>query len=919
MSSWNGFRRAIPLWMAMLVVVSVFTGCEPQPGVAANGSAELQVSLAQGLSAADVKGVRVEVRGPGLSPPLTTELVKSGSAWQGTLAIPAGTERVFEASAYDAAGTVLYRGSSSPVSIASGSTVSVVLMLQQVSVPPPYQNEPPVIDSVVVSSSTVLPGGTITLAVTAHDPNGDALSFAWTANGGTFSSPAAPSTSWTAPATEGVQRLQLEVTDSKGTSTAVNFDISVQRDGATGDANVSIGFNTWPEIRAMKATPAILSAGGTTALSVTAVDTDGDALSHAWSTDCGGFLGDASSAAPSFTLGAGSSASRCTFQVTVSDGRGGQHTGTLILQVGNAPHVNVAPKIDTFWQNATSASGGQVVTFGVTAHDPEGKAVVFSWSSSSGSLRTPRWTTGSSEVDWVAPACFDNPVSIVATVTDADGASVQYTFSIAPIDSAKCGPLAVSGVRNIHYVQADGAVLVAPADLSTTVIGAWVPSADGSTYTYRSGTGQTNGTFVIPNVDRTPYFLQFGSGYVWMNGRSLDLSSAGLGRSDVVAEPAGTQLTLQLDGISPWQLTDDVQLHSTGAGIGYFTATCATPFLDIAEGSPVFLGTMDYSASMRNCGTVPAVLDPARGDSVYANQLVGRTDMDAGIPAGLDLQEVRLGTKISSVARSADGGTDAGTIMLGGMMMPLPISRQGFDFRASQFEALAMTAHPSAISGNDSLYMDTLPRFSEYGAYAGSPDLALANNSTQGQGDIRVSFEYGNPFPSEWPRFAVAQASSYVPFSVGLTDGGTSRPAYYSANVSSQVQVLDGVTPTLVPQVGPVRDVRINGALATTVLTGVGTTPLVSWTVPSVGTANRYMVRLYELSASSTGGTTRTLRGTFTTTQTQFRLLPGMLVAGKSYMLQLYAYSEPGSNPNQPYMNVPTVHYAVAYSSRFQP
>lgn len=916
MSSWNGFRRAIPLWMAMLVVVSVFTGCEPQPGVAANGSAELQVSLAQGLSAADVTGVRVEVRGPGISS-LTTELAKAGSAWQGTLAIPAGTDRVFEASAYDAAGTVLYRGSSSPVSIASGSTVSVVLTLQQVSVPPPYQNEPPVIDSVVVSSNTVLPGGTITLAVTAHDPNGDALSFAWTANGGTFSSPAAPSTSWTAPATEGVHRLQLEVTDSKGTSTAVNFDISVQRDGATGDANVSIGFNTWPEIRAMKATPAILSAGGTTALSVSAVDAEGDALSYLWSTDCGGAISDVSSAAPSFTLGAGSSASRCTFQVAVSDGRGGQHTGTLILQVGNAPHVNVAPKIDTFSQNATSAAGGQVVTFGVTGHDPEGKAVVFSWSTSSGSLRTPRWTTGSSEVDWVAPACFDNPVSIVATVTDADGASVQYTFSIAPIDSAKCGPLAVSGVRNLHYIQADGSVLVAPVDLSLTVIGAWVPSADGSTYTYRSGTGQTNGTFVIPNVDRTPYFLQFGSGYVWMNSRSLDLSSATLGRPDVAQEPAGTQLSLQLDGISPWQLSDDVQLHSTGAGLGYFSATCGTPYLDIPEGSPAYVGTIDYVTSMRNCGSVPAVLDPARGDSVFANQLVSRTDTDAGIPSGLDLQEVRFSTKISSVARSADGGT--GTITLGGMMMPLPTSRQNFDFRASQFEALAMTAHPSALSGYDSVYMDTLPRFSEYGAYAGSPDLALANNSTQGQGDIQVSFQYGNPFPGEWPRFVVAQASSYVPFSVGLADGGTSRPAYYTANVSSQVQVLDGVPQTLVPQLGPVRDMRLNGLSATTALTGVGTTPLVSWTLPSLGTPTLYSVRLYELAATSSGGTSRTSRGSFTTTNTQFRLPPGLLVAGKNYMLQLYAYYEPGYNPNQPYMNVPTLHYAVAFSSSFQP
>jgi hypothetical protein len=605
--------------------------------------------------------------------------------------------------------------------------------------------------------------------------------------------------------------------------------------------------------------------------------------------------------------------------VAVSDGRGGQHSGTLILQVGTTPRANVAPKVDSFWQNATSAAGGQVVTLGLTAHDPEGKAVVFSWSAASGTLRTPRWTTGSSEVDWVAPVCFDNPVAVVATVTDADGASVQYSFSVAPLDSAKCGPLAVTGVRNIHYIQEDGSVFVQPADLSTTTLGAWVPSVDGSSYVYRPGTGQTNGTFVIPNVDRTPYFLQLGSGYVWMNSRSLELSYAKLGRSDVVEEPAGTQLALELDGISPWQATDDVQLHSTGVGMGYFSATCASPFLDVAEGAPSFTGTMDYGISMRNCGAVPAVFDPARGDFVQANQLVGRTDMDAGIPSGLELQELRRTARISNVAKSADGGTDAGTVMMAGMMLPLPTTRQDFDFRASQFEVLAMTAHPSAIQGSDSMYMDTLPRFNEYGSYAGSPDLALATNPEQGQGDFHVSFEFGNPFPSTWNRFAVAQGYSYVPFSVGLSDGGTSRNAYYSATVSSQVQVLDGVTQTLVPQVGPVRDVRINGASATTALTGVGTTPLVSWTLPALGTPTRYLVRLYELSATSSGGTTRASRGTFTTAQTQFRLPPGLLAAGKTYMLQLYAYYAPGSNPDLPYMDGPSVHYAVAFSSKFQP
>ncbi|PTL80461.1 hypothetical protein DAT35_27890 [Vitiosangium sp. GDMCC 1.1324] len=908
------------MWAAVLLVVSVSAGCGKQEGVAQNGSAQVQVALPQELSSADVKGVRVEVRGPGISSPVTAELVKTGSAWQGTIGnIPAGPERVFEAFAYDAAGAVLYRGSSSSTSLGTGATVSVMLTLQQVTPPPPYENEPPQIDSVVVSANTVQPGSYINLAVTAHDPNGDALSYSWTATAGSFSSAAAATTTWTAPTTEGVQRIQLDVTDAKGTSVSVNFDIGVQHDGATGSADVSIGFNTWPEINAMKGTPSVLALGGTTALSVTAVDAEGDTLSYVWTTDCAGTLATPASRTPSFTLSTVPASGRCAFRVAVSDGRGGQNVGTLILQVGNAPRVNVAPKIDSTWQSTTQAAGGEVVTVGLAAHDPEGKAVVFSWSAASGTLRPPRWTSGSSEADWVAPVCFDNPISVIATVTDADGASVSRTFSIAPLESAKCGPLAVTGVRNTHHVQEDGSVIVLPADLSTVVIGAWVPTADGSGYVYRDGSGQANGTFLIPGVDRTPYFLRIGTTYLWMNSRNLDLSFARLGRPDTLEEPVGTQLAFEIDGLSPWQVSDELQIHSTGAGIGYFSRSCSTPYHDPPEGTTVYTDTIDYVGSLRLCGAVPSRIEPAKGDFVYVTQNVNRLDWDAGLPSGLDITETRLSTQIHSLGTADGGSSDAGTIFLKGTLAPLPTTAQAFDFRASQFETQVLAAHPSAVPYYDYVDVGTLPRFSDYGQYEGFPDLALANNWSPGEGDFHVNLQYGNPYPSHWQRVVVAQALSRVPFSVSQPDGGTTRTAWYSANAFSQAQVTDGVTQTLVPQVGPARDLRINGLSATSSLSGVGTTPVVSWTVPALGTANRYQVRLYVLSASATGGTTRTQVGYFLTSQTQFRVPPGFLVAGKTYYLQINAQYMPGSSPDLPFMAGPSFHYASALTSSFQP
>jgi hypothetical protein len=897
------------------LLVAVATGCETPPTtVAQNGSAELRVTLPQELAGTEVKGVRVEVRGPGILTPLKTELTQVGGVWQGTLAdIPAGTDRVIEGFAYDAASVVLYRGSTGALTIGAGETVSVNLMLQSVKPPPPYENEAPRLDSVVVSANVVRPGGSITLTATAHDPNGDALSYAWTASAGTFSAASSTTTSWTAPTTEGVQTLRLQVTDARGTSVSASLEVSVQRDGATGSAKVTIGFNAWPEVRTMQGTPSVLALGATTTLSATTVDADGDALSHSWSTDCLGTFANTTAPTTSFTLHTTPTSNRCSFKVTVSDGRKGQNSGTLVLQVGAGPRVNVAPRIDTAYLSTSLAGPGEVVTAGLAAHDPEGKSVSFSWSATSGTVQATRWTSTSGEADWVGPACFDNPINLVATVTDAEGASTSQTYTISPRESAKCGPLAVTGVRNLYRIHADGSRITVPGSLAGVTLGAYVPLADGSGYVYRAGTAQADGTFVIPNVDRTPYFLRYNASYYWVTSRTLDLSYAVLGRPDVVEEPAGTPLAFQLDGLAPWQDTDDLQLHSSNVGIGYFTAGCTTPYTLPEPGSTSFTGSIDYGASMRNCGNVAARLDPSRGDLLYATQLVSRSDLGTGIPTPVNIQEVRQSTTVSSL-QAADG-----TLVLKGTMAPLPTTQQPIFFWASQFESLVLAGNPGATLFEDILYVSTLPRYTEYGQYAGFPDLAVVSNPQPGQGDLSLALEYGNPYPRQWDRMITAQSVVYVPFAATLPDGTAARTARFSATTYSQTRLVDGTWQPISPRMGPVQSPKINGQDAMGTVTGVGLTPVVTWTAPALGTPTRYQVRVYELIATATGGTSRVTVANLGTTQTQLRLPPNLLVAGKTYFLQLQAIYQPGYNPNAPYLTGPEYDYTSSYSGKFQP
>ena len=705
--------------------------------------------------------------------------------------------------------------------------------------------------------------------------------------------------------------LRLEVKDSKGTSATITLDVSVQRPGATGNATVSVGFNTWPQVTAMMATPSVLSPNVASQLAAVVFDADGDPLNFSWGSDCPGMFTQPSSPTPSFTaLAPPPMGSRCTLTVFVTDGRGGQHMGTLSLLFGSAPHANVAPQVDSTFKSSEQAGSGETVTVGLTAHDPESTPLTFSWSSNQGVILATRGTSSSSEIDWKAPACLEGTVVLTATLKDAGGATTRQQFSLTPRAGSSCGGLAVSGIRNSHRVLADGSVLATPMDLTGVTIGAWVPTPDGLNYNWRPGAGQINGTFLIPNVESTPFLLQFGTGYLWATRRTLDLSRADSGRPDAQLAPEGTQLAVQLSGLSPWQPADDLQLHSANARPGYFSAaSCAYPFFETpADGDTSLSTTVDYVFSLQNCGSRPVLINAARGDVLYATQLVARSD----VAAGLDFQEVRRSAQTNSL-----GPVDASTQQLTGTLTALPATTQTVNYPASSFEALALAAHPTATLFSTYVDIGVLPAYGQFGAYAGWPDLAYMT-SAPGRGDILPSFTYGNPYPSSWPQFVTAQSSARVRYSVNLGSGGTSTPRAFSVYTYAQQPLPSGTTP-ITPLVGPPVDLRLNGAVATGNLTGVGLLPLLSWTAPTTGAANYYSVRLYELFATSTGSTSRLQVTGVTTTQTQLRLPPGVLVPGKSYYFEVSAVAQPSVDPNKPYLNGPVYQLAMAVTGRFEP
>jgi alpha-tubulin suppressor-like RCC1 family protein len=219
------WRSAFAALFLTLVSLGPASGCAPQH----EGEAVVEVS-AQALAADDVARVTVQVSGPGISPDIVSNLVHTGGQWGGTIRrIPAGSDRTFTATAYDASGAEVSTGQATGITISPSSTAAVVIPLDVG--PPCAPDAPPVIDQTCQSTDTVAPGGAVSLMVAAHDPEGTAISFAWSASGGTLGVPVSGTSqsevSWTAPMTGGPFTVTVVVQDAQGSQATHDFSVTV--------------------------------------------------------------------------------------------------------------------------------------------------------------------------------------------------------------------------------------------------------------------------------------------------------------------------------------------------------------------------------------------------------------------------------------------------------------------------------------------------------------------------------------------------------------------------------------------------------------------------------------------------------------------------------------------------------------------
>jgi len=188
--------------------------------------------------------------------------------------------------------------------------------------PGPVSNHPPVI-TVAASpgSSPIIEGGTTLLSVTATDPDGDTLGYAWTQTApaspqGSFSSRTVRNPTWTAPTVtdDTVFTFSVTVTDGQGGSVSQSCQVTVNHTTV----------NQPPVVSNIMVSPAMPVAGAVVTLSITATDPEGDPLTITWTQTApaqqGTFGTPAQASTSWFSPPLGVDSLAFTFQVTVSDG-----------------------------------------------------------------------------------------------------------------------------------------------------------------------------------------------------------------------------------------------------------------------------------------------------------------------------------------------------------------------------------------------------------------------------------------------------------------------------------------------------------------------------------------------------------------------------------------------------------------------
>jgi hypothetical protein len=431
----------------------------------------------------------------------------------------------------------------------------------------------------------------------------------------------------------------------------------------------------------------------------------------------------------------------------------------------------------------------------------------------------------------------------------------------------------VSGQVIVHYAT-DTGVEDRNVDLTGVTIEAFAEVSLGD-FARITGIGRSDGSFLVRDVPVGSFLLRIGTTVFVHPARQLVLPIYRAGRAN--ATPVvGNTVTLNVDGLSPWQpaLLFELVISSSNAGCEEGVSPIPGPQI----GSTSIQGAI---APILLCATVDAM----QGDRASLIQYTQRTDSSGAsytqLSRILDVPSPELGVQLSSVVQ--------------GTMRPVVPDQQvtaNLDLPAFEayFPELAPAAKHSTFFVDVAAYAHPPPPalapslpFLEHQRLPVVEDRLLALGVGAGVvGAFPLTF--ASPFPG-WTTWVETSYTVEATWTIGGADGGTGLPLYGQFYRLAPLPSLDHgpVTPMLTPP----RDIRIDGADAFAGAGHVNPSPTFTWTAAtsldpdfSGGTIR------YELDLEPVGDPTGF---TFVTVEPQVTVPPQLLKAGATYVAHLDA------------------------------
>ena len=274
-------------------------------------------------------------------------------------------------------------------------------------------NRRPIITSLETEAEWTAPLGSLQVTCIASDPDGDELSYDWSASAGELSG-AGDTVTWVAPTSEGSYSVAVAVTDGRGGEVMDYVAITVRTNNA-------------PIIAGLIADADWTTPAGSLRVTCTASDPDGDEMSYEWAAAAGDISG--TDAVVNWT--APQEVGTYNITVVVRDGHGWEDTRSVSLSVALGPPLTIENLIVTAKGHIylIEITPGYEYTALATAEyyiecivSDASEVVSYEWSYTGGSI-----SGEGSLITWIAPYTSDY---LTVTVKVFDGVGNWVTKSV---------------------------------------------------------------------------------------------------------------------------------------------------------------------------------------------------------------------------------------------------------------------------------------------------------------------------------------------------------------------------------------------------------------------------------------------------------------------------------------------------------